>query len=58
MRRFTITVKDGLQVVATVPGRPGAGDHISIGDLAVKVVETEQFLERLTGFRFHIEMEH
>jgi hypothetical protein len=55
--QFKLTFKQGTKTVAEVIGLP---DRISAGSLTVEdvtegVVKTEQFVERLTGLRLHIE---
>lgn len=54
--QFKVTFKDGPNVVSEVTGRHGGVDaeNLTIADVG-RVVETEQFLERLTGLRCHIE---
>lgn len=56
--QFTLTFKQGTNTVATVTGREGGIDaaDITIGDVVENVTKTEQFLERLTGLRVHIDM--
>ena len=56
-RKFRIVVKQGTKTVAEIEGREGVADKITIGELAEKTVETEAFLERITGLRFHINLE-
>jgi hypothetical protein len=55
--QFKLTAKSGTKTVAEVVGLE---DRIDAGSLTVeevteKVVETETFLEKLTGLRWHIE---
>ena len=56
--QFSITFKQGTRTVATVHGREGGVDaaNLSVGDVVENVLKTEQFLERLTGLRVHIDM--
>jgi hypothetical protein len=54
--RVLITVKEGPLQHARVVGRWLDADTISVGDLQ-RVIEFEQTLERLTGYRYHIETE-
>lgn len=57
--KFSITFKNGTRTVAVVEGREGGQDaaDLSLGDVAENVSKTEQFLERLTGLRVHINLE-
>ena len=57
MRRFTITVKRGPETEARIEGRDGVADKITVGELGDKIIQAEIFLERLTGLRFHINLE-
>ena len=54
--QFKITFKQGTKTVAEVIGRenPDAG-NLTISEVTEKVVETEQFIEKLTGLRVHVE---
>lgn len=50
--QFKVVAKRGAETVAEILGR----DDVAAAGLTVEdVTETEQFLERLTGLRFHIE---
>ncbi len=52
--KFTITVKKGLCTKAYIKGTKDVKKHeLSVEDLD-KVIQTEAFLEKLTGLRFHI----
>lgn len=56
--QFNVTFKRGNKVVATIKGNElpeGTSKNLTVGELVEKVQETEQFLERLTGCRVHIE---
>ena len=55
--QFKLTFKQGTKTVAEVLGREShdPASTITIGEAVEKVTETEQFLERLTGLRVHIE---
>lgn len=53
--QFKITFKQGTKTVAEVTGREGLGETLTVGDVVERVTETEQFLEKLTGLRVHIE---
>lgn len=53
--RFIIRFKDGPKVVAEVRGRPQDYNKFQAGDITERIVETEHYLERLTGLRVHIE---
>ena len=50
-----IVFKQGPKVVAEVAGEITSG--VTVHEVATEVVKTEQFLERLTGLRVHIEVE-
>lgn len=50
--KFKLTVKRGLDVIAEIESV--AHTRIYMDELR-KVIETEQFLERLFGYRFHID---
>lgn len=55
--QFKLTFKSGTKTVSEVIGlenRIDAG-NLTIEDVVENVVKTEQFLERLTGLRVHIE---
>lgn len=54
--QFRLTVKSGTKTLAEIKGREVDGD-LTIQEVTEKVIETEQFLERLTGHRFHIDVE-
>ena len=54
--QFEMVVKDGLVLLATVTGRPRPTGDLKVSDLE-KVMEVEQYLERLFGYRFHINQE-
>lgn len=58
MRRFKLVFKSGPTVVAEVIGKEDytGSDQIPVGELSKQVLETEAFVERLTGLRLHIEM--
>lgn len=51
--RFEIVVKRGNRKIATIEGHPFEADARTLAD-AAQIIPTEQFLERLTGCRFHI----
>lgn len=53
MTRFEIIIKSGLHELANVRGEEVTDSSISVDDLK-KVIEVEQFLERLLGRRVHI----
>lgn len=50
----TIVFKQGPKVVAEVVGTKGA-ELVTVAE-AMSVIQVEQFLERLTGLRVHINM--
>jgi hypothetical protein len=51
--RFQLVVKNGQDTLATVEGHQKSGADITVDDLK-KLIEVEQFLERMFGHRFHI----
>lgn len=55
--KFTVTFKRGPETVAVIQGREfeTRESQLTIGEITDKVVETEQFLEKLTHLRVHIE---
>lgn len=55
--QFKVTFKSGTKTIAEVAGREDIIDarNLTVEDVVEKVVETEQFLEKLTGLRVHIE---
>lgn len=53
--KFKVTFKRGPDVIAVVYGVERPYDAFKIGDVTEKVIEAEQYLERLTGLRVHIE---
>ncbi|MCR4300854.1 MAG: hypothetical protein NUV51_04525 [Sulfuricaulis sp.] len=53
--KFKITFKLGHEVIAVVEGQERQMDAFQVGDVVERVTETEQYLERLTGLRVHIE---
>ena len=52
---FMITFKRSTRIVAEVEGYAKNLDALTVEDITSKVPETEQFLEKLTGLRVHIE---
>lgn len=55
--QFKLTFKQGTKTVAEVIGRedcPNAA-NLTLEELHDGVVKTEQFVEKLTGLRLHIE---
>ena len=54
--QFKLTFKQGTKTIGEVTGRenPDAG-NLTISEVTEKVIETEQFIEKLTGLRVHIE---
>jgi hypothetical protein len=56
--RFNVVFKRGARTVHEIEGiREVDGDDITVGELGEKVIQTEQFLEKLTGLRCHINSE-
>ncbi len=57
--RFRVVIKNGERQIANICGTDGP---LTTGTMTVedaqRIPETEQFLERLTGLRFHIEQVH
>lgn len=55
--QFKVTVFQGTKKVTEFVGREGGIDvgRLTIADVTERVIETEQFLEKLTGLRVHIE---
>ena len=53
--RYKLTFKFGPEVIAVVEGRERPMDALNVGDITQRIIETEQYLERLTGLRVHIE---
>lgn len=53
--QFKITVKNGIETRAEYYGREKDDYTLDSEDVAEKIIETEQFLERLTGLRHHIQ---
>lgn len=54
--RFNITFKSGQKVVAVVEGKTDVeAANLTVADVHERTIETEQFLEKLTGLRVHIE---
>jgi hypothetical protein len=52
---FRITFKKGPKIVATVDGDGKSYEELTVADVHGHVIETEQYLERITGLRVHIE---
>ena len=54
--RFRLVFKSGTKVIATVEGQRDvrAGD-LTVAEVVEQVQQTEQFIEKLTGYRLHIE---
>lgn len=53
--KFSLTIKRGLVTVAWVKGIREVGkEELSAAELE-KVIDVEQYLEKLLGLRFHIE---
>lgn len=51
---FKLVFKRGQETVAEVQGHEIDSDNVTVADMQ-RVIETEQFLEKLTGLRVHIE---
>lgn len=55
---FDIVFKDGIKLVAKVTGKRDLERKLGLPDIdPQKIQETEALLEKLTGFRTHIEMQ-
>lgn len=52
--KFEIVFKKGVKTLALVEGDAKDIDHLTVRDITERVIEAEQFLERLTGLRVHI----
>jgi hypothetical protein len=54
--RYRLVFKSGTKVISTIEGQRDvpAGD-LTVAEVVEKVMETEQFIEKLTGYRLHIE---
>lgn len=57
MLKFKITFKQGPKVIAEINGVERPLQGFKFGDVTEGVINAEQFLERLTGYRVHIESE-
>lgn len=56
--QFNVTFKRGTKTVTTIKGEPlpeVVANALTVGELVEQVHATEQFLEKLTGHRVHIE---
>lgn len=54
--KFTITFKSGVKDVAVIEAvREVPAEHFTVADTH-KVLETEQFLERMLGLRVHVDL--
>jgi len=55
--RYRLTFKRGMKTLAVVEGEPSktVAETLTIAEAVEKVLETEQFVEKLTGIRLHIE---
>lgn len=55
--QFKLTFKSGTKTVAVVLGHENKIEAatITVEDVIEKVLETEAFVEKLTGLRLHIE---
>ncbi len=52
--RFKITFKFGVATVAVIYSPRNSASDLKVSELE-KILDTEKFLERLTGLRVHIE---
>ena len=53
--KFKLTFKSGIQTIAVVEGLDRHTERLLVEDMTENVIKTEQYLERLTGLRVHIE---
>ena len=53
----TVVVKQGPFELARVEGRSIDSDVLTAEDVSARVIETEQYLERITGLRWHLQLE-
>lgn len=53
--KFKLTFKRGTKTIAIIEGFERSIDGLVVGDVSTKIIETEQYLERLLGLRVHIE---
>lgn len=55
--QFKITFKSGHATVLQVVGKPGvvSATNLTVDELFTRTIETEQFLEKILGYRVHIE---
>jgi hypothetical protein len=55
--QFKVTAKSGTKTVSEVTGREAGIDaaNLTVEEVVQRVHETEAFLEKLTGLRWHIE---
>ena len=54
--RFNITFKRGANTVAVIEGQRAIQlEDLTVADVTEEVLRAEQFLEKLTGLRVHIE---
>ena len=55
--QIKITFKQGPKMIAEIIGvRNVPGGFLTVEEVSEKVIETEQFLEKLLGLRAHIEI--
>jgi stage III sporulation protein SpoIIIAA len=52
--KFDVIFKKGTKAIVTIEGY-NIANLVLNDEVTNKIVETEQFLERLTGYRVHIE---
>ncbi len=52
---FRIVFKQGVRTIAEIDGRGVDLSELKVGDVTERIIETEAYLERLTGLRVHIE---
>jgi flagellar biosynthesis chaperone FliJ len=54
--KFNVTFKSGTRTVAKIEGQQDIeASKLTVGEVVEQVQATEQFLEKLTGYRVHIE---
>lgn len=52
---FKIKFLKGTKVIAEIIGDTKGAEDLTVAEVTERVIETEQFLEHLTGHRVHIE---
>jgi hypothetical protein len=55
---FKVVFLKGPKVVAEIIGDAKGAEDLTVAEVTENVIATEQFLEKLTGHRVHIEQIH